>query len=114
MTGNGLETPFNDARVRIGASVAMRLVRRRSTQARTHRRWRARSGPQITDYDGKNFGNFSNDVKALLVQDASHPGKLQAAHNYVTPGAHDDTPPPKAQLKVALGDLRKLKADYLD
>ena len=68
----------------------------------------------ITDYDGKNFGNFSNDVKALLVQDASHPGKLQAAHNYVTPGAHDDTPPPKAQLKVALGDLRKLKADYLD
>lgn len=68
----------------------------------------------ITDYDGKNFGNFSNDVKALLIQDASHPGKLQAAHNYVTPGAHDDTPPPKAQLKVALGDLRRLKADYLD
>jgi hypothetical protein len=67
----------------------------------------------ITDYDGKNFGNFSNDVKALLIQDASHPGKLQAAHNYVTPGTHDDTPPPKAQLKVALGDLRRLKADYL-
>ncbi len=68
----------------------------------------------ITDYDGKNFGNCSNGVKALLIQDASHPGKLQAAHNYVTPGAHDDTPPPKAQLKVALGDLRRLKADYLD
>lgn len=68
----------------------------------------------ITDYDGKNFGNFSAEVKALLSQDASHPGKLQAAHNYVTPGAHDDTPPPKTQLKVALGDLRRLKADYLD
>ncbi|WP_346296408.1 AAA family ATPase [Rhodopseudomonas sp. P1] len=67
----------------------------------------------ITDYDGQNFGNFSNSVKALLIKDPSHPGKLQAAHNYVTPGPHDDTPPSTAQLKVALGDLKKLKKEYL-
>ncbi len=67
----------------------------------------------ITEYDGKNFSNFSADVKAHLTKDPAHPGKLQAAHNYVTPGAHDDAPPPKAQLKMALSDLRRLKADYL-
>jgi hypothetical protein len=32
----------------------------------------------------------------------------------VTPGPHDDTPPSKSQLKVALGDLKQLKKDYLD
>lgn len=68
----------------------------------------------IIDYDGKNFGSYSNEVKALLIKDASHQGKLQAAHNYVTSGAHDDTPPSEGELRVALGDLRKLKLDYLD
>lgn len=67
----------------------------------------------ITDYDGQNFGNYSAKVMALLTKDPSHPGKLQAAHNYATPGPHDDAPPPKAQLKVAIGDLKRLKADYL-
>lgn len=68
----------------------------------------------IADYKGKNFGEYSNLVYALLTKDASHPGKLRSAHSYVTPGAHDDTPPSAMQLKTALGDLRKLKKDYLD
>ncbi|HAX90652.1 MAG TPA: hypothetical protein DCY07_00380, partial [Rhodospirillaceae bacterium] len=68
----------------------------------------------ITDYDGKTFGEFSNSVYQLLTRDAAHPGKLRAAYTYVTPGPHDDTPPSTTQLSMALGDLKKLKRDYLD
>ena len=68
----------------------------------------------ITDYDGKNFGDFSTQVQALLTKDPSHPGKLVAAHNYVTPGPHDDAPPSVGQLKMAAGDLKSLKKEYLD
>jgi hypothetical protein len=68
----------------------------------------------ITDYDGQNFGNFSAQVQALLTKDPSHRGKLVAAYNHVTPGPHDDTPPSTGELKVAAGDLRYLKKEYLD
>jgi len=68
----------------------------------------------ITDYDGDDFGTYSAQVFALLTQDASHPGKLRAAHAYVTPGPHDDTPPSKGQLKHVMGDLKKMKKDYLE
>jgi hypothetical protein len=68
----------------------------------------------ITNYDSKNFGDFSNSVYALLTKDPAHPGKLRAAHSYVTPGPHDNTPPSPVQLSTALGDLKKLKRDYLD
>ena len=68
----------------------------------------------ITDYDGQNFGNFSGQVLVLLTKDPSHPGKLVAAHSYVTPGPHDDTPPSTGQLKMAAGDLKFLKKQYLD
>lgn len=68
----------------------------------------------ITDYDGQNFGNFSAQALALLTKDPSHPGKLIAAHNYVTAGPHDDAPPSTGQLKMAAGDLRFLKKEYLD
>lgn len=68
----------------------------------------------ITDYDGKNFGDYRQQVMNLLTKDPSHPGKLRTAHSYVTPGPHDDTPPSSSELKVALGDLKKLKQDYLD
>lgn len=68
----------------------------------------------ITDYDGQNFGTFSGQVQALLTKDPSHPGKLVAAHNYVTPGPHDDTPPSTGQLKMAAGDIKFLKKEYLD
>jgi len=68
----------------------------------------------ITDYDGKNFGNCGEDVMALLTKDRAHPGKLKAAHKYVTSGPHDDTPPSCGQLSCALGDLKHLKREYLD
>ncbi len=68
----------------------------------------------ITDYDGKNFGDYNGTVYALLTQDPSHPGKLKAAYAYVTPGPHDAPPPSATQLATAHGDLKKLKADYLD
>lgn len=68
----------------------------------------------ITDYDGQNFGNYSGQVQLLLTADPSHPGKITAAHNYVTPAAHDDTPPSAGQLKMAYGDLKALKRAYLD
>ena len=67
----------------------------------------------ITDYDGKAYGDFSALALALLTLDPSHRGKLNAAYGYVTPGPHDDTPPSTAQLKVAAGDLNRLKKDYL-
>jgi tetratricopeptide (TPR) repeat protein len=67
----------------------------------------------ITDYDGKAYGDFSALALALLTQDPAHRGKLNAAYGYVTPGPHDDTPPSTAQLKVAAGDLNRLKKDYL-
>jgi hypothetical protein len=67
----------------------------------------------ITDYDGKNFGSYSPQVMNLLTEDPSHPGKFKAAHEYVTPGPHDDKPPSAGELAVALGDLKKLKSDYL-
>lgn len=67
----------------------------------------------VTDYDGKDFGNYSAQVYALLVQDGGHPGKLKTAHKNATPGPHDDKPPSKGELKHAMGDLRKLKKDYL-
>jgi hypothetical protein len=79
-----------------------------------HRRASGELVASITDYDGQNFGTFSGQVLALLTQDRSHPGKLTAAHSYVTPGPHDDTPPSKGQLKVVIGDLKRLKKDYLD
>jgi hypothetical protein len=51
---------------------------------------------------------------SLLSKDPSHPGKLKAAHQYVTPGPHDDEPPSSGELLSAYGELRKFKKDYLD
>jgi len=78
------------------------------------RRKNGDSMASITDYNGQNFGAFSNSVYTLLTKDPSHPGKLRAAHSYVTPGPHDDTPPSTGQLSTSLGDLKRLKRDYLD
>jgi hypothetical protein len=36
------------------------------------------------------------------------------AASYVTPGPHDDTPTSTGQLKMAAGDLKFLKKQYLD
>jgi hypothetical protein len=68
----------------------------------------------ITDYDGKNFGTYSQQAMNLLSKDPSHAGKLKAAHDHVTPGPHDDKPPSSAELARAYGDLKTLKRDYLE
>jgi RecF/RecN/SMC N terminal domain len=66
----------------------------------------------ISDYD-KNLGQMSPSVEALLVKDPSHQGKLRAIGAAVNPAKHDDAMPAAGVLKVALGDLRQLKKDYL-
>jgi hypothetical protein len=72
------------------------------------------STASITDYDGKSFGTYSQQVANLLIKDSSHPGKLKTAYSNLTPGPHDDKPPSQGELASALGDLKKLKKDYLD
>jgi len=49
----------------------------------------------------------------LLSKEQSHPGKLKAAHNYASPGPHDDKPPSVGELSMAYGDLKALKKEYL-
>jgi PAS domain-containing protein len=78
------------------------------------RQRKGESFASITDYDGKNFGTYGKQVMNLLTKDPAHPGKLRGAHNYVTPGPHDDKPPSAGELAFAYGDLKKLKKDYLD
>jgi hypothetical protein len=76
-----------------------------------HRQANGDSAASITEYDGKNFGTYNQQVVALLTKDPSHPGKLKTAHANASPGAHDDKPPSKGELVQALGDLKK---EYLD
>ncbi len=52
-------------------------------------------------------------VEPLLKHDASHPGKLRTIGGTVNPANHDDAVPAAGALKVALGDLRFLKKEYL-
>lgn len=67
----------------------------------------------ISDYDGKNLGELGPKTEALLVKDASHPGKLRALRDAMNPAKHDDGIPSQGALKVSLGDLKKLKQMYL-
>ncbi|MEM7767397.1 MAG: ATP-binding protein [Pseudomonadota bacterium] len=77
-------------------------------------RW-ANGHPQaaLSDYDGKNLGQLSPQVEPLMTSDPSHPGKLRSLGNELNPAKHDDGIPPQGTLKVALGDLRHLRAQYL-
>jgi hypothetical protein len=67
----------------------------------------------ISDYDGKNLGQIGPQVEPLLTADPSHPGKLRSIGSELNPAKHDDGIPNKGTLKVALGDLRCLKKQYL-
>ena len=67
----------------------------------------------LSDYDGKNLGQLSPEVEPLLSQDASHPGKLRTIGASLNPAKHDDAIPDRGTLRVALGDLERLKKDYL-
>ena len=67
----------------------------------------------LSDYDGRNLGQLSPPVERLLTADPSHPGKLRSIRNELNPAKHDDGIPDQGTLKVALGDLRFLKKQYL-
>jgi hypothetical protein len=51
--------------------------------------------------------------RSKLTLDPSHPGKLRAIGGAVNPAKHDDAVPAAGMLKVALGDLKFLKKEYL-
>lgn len=67
----------------------------------------------LTDYDGQSLGQLIPGVEPLLTGDASHPGKLRAIPNALNPASHDDAIPDRGTLIVALGDLDRLRKDYL-
>ena len=53
------------------------------------------------------------DAASLNDYGGSHPGKLRAIGGAVNPAKHDDAVPAAGMLKVALGDLKFLKKEYL-
>ncbi len=76
------------------------------------RRVQGDGAARITDYDGRTLGDLFPKVHPLL-KDASHAGKLKVMERFLNPGKHDDTVPSKGELTCALGDLKKLREDYL-
>ena len=83
------------------------------------RQGKGESLASITDYDGKNFGSYGQQVMNLLIKDSfRHPGKLTESRARV--GVVGPVPtmytsaPPVGELSAAYGDLKKLKKDYLD
>lgn len=77
------------------------------------RRKRGDKKAELSDYKGETLGKLSKKVEPLLVLDPAHPGKLQAFRHDTNPAKHDHGVPNKGTLQVALGDLKKLKKDYL-
>ena len=67
----------------------------------------------LSDYDGKNLGHLEPKVEPLLTADASHPGKLRSIRSQLNPAKHDDDTPDHGTIKVAFGDLKSLKKQYL-
>lgn len=76
-------------------------------------RAKGQSVSSINDYANKTLGELVPQVQPLLTKDASHPGKLRAIGGAVNPAQHDAPAPASGVLKVALGDLRFLKKNYL-
>ncbi len=76
------------------------------------RRAQGDGSAKITDYDGKTLGDLFPKVYPLLT-DVSHAGKLKVMERFLNPGKHDDAIPSKGELSCALGDLKKLREDYL-
>jgi len=77
------------------------------------RRKKGDSAASLIDYSNRNLGQLGPQVEPLLTRDASHPGKLRTIGGTVNPANHDDAVPAAGALKVALGDLRFLKKEYL-
>ncbi len=77
------------------------------------RRTKGDAAASLIDYSNRNLGQLGPLVEPLLTHDASHPGKLRTIGGTVNPANHDDAVPAAGALKVALGDLRYLKKEYL-
>jgi len=77
------------------------------------RRAKGDSAVSLSDFRQKNIAQLCPQVEPLLTRDASHPGKLRMIGAAVNPANHDDAIPAASALKVALGDLRTLKKEYL-
>jgi hypothetical protein len=77
------------------------------------RRARGEAAASLIDYANRSLGQLCPQVEPLLMHDASHPGKLRAIGGTVNPANHDDAVPAAGALKVALGDLRSLRKEYL-
>ena len=77
-------------------------------------RWsKGDSTAALSDYDGKNLGQLEPKVEPLLTADPSHPGKLRTMGSQLNPAKHDGDTPDRGTIKVALGDLKFLKKQYL-
>ncbi len=77
-------------------------------------RWaKGDSAAALSDHDGKNLGQLEPKVEPLLTADPSHPGKLRSVGSQLNPAKHDDDTPDRGTIKVALGDLKFLKKQYL-
>jgi hypothetical protein len=67
----------------------------------------------IADHDGKTLEALVPKVLPLLSKDPADPGKLKQIPSTLNPAKHDDKIPSRAALRQVLGELKKLKKEYL-
>jgi hypothetical protein len=77
------------------------------------RRAKGDAAASLSDYKNKNLRQLCLQVEPLLTGDPSHCGKLRTIGGAVNPANHDDAVPAAGVLKVALGDLRSFRKEYL-
>lgn len=77
------------------------------------RRRKSDTTAALSDYTNRNLCQLCPLVEPLLTRDASHPGKFRTIGSAVNPANHDDAVPAAGELKVALGNLRSFKKEYL-
>lgn len=77
------------------------------------RRAKGDAAASFSDYDNKTLEWLCPRVEPLLVQDASHPGKLGAFRLIVNNACHDNAPPGNAAMVQACGEIRFLQKNYL-
>ena len=66
----------------------------------------------ITDYDGVTLGPLIRKVTPYMTK-PDEPGQWQVIGDRLNPGSHDDTPPPKNELKGVFTYLSNFVKDYL-
>lgn len=76
------------------------------------KRTEAGEAASIADYEGKTLGPLIADLEPYF-QDPSHKGKWKNANELLSPGPHDAEVPTVNDLRVAFGDLKRFRRDYL-